>query len=398
MASMLMQQRKVALQIIEDALKELDSPKGSLLSAVQKLHRAAIIIEDKDIEIWCAIQLGDVTYTEPLNNFITYYLENKDTEKKEFQKGVNAHIQELKKLELKPDIHFTTEELNIKADKHGGGYSSIGFITERYLDLVRLKKGNDNTYYKHNLDNHINYIKKKTHSTAVKLYKNLKFSGTVTNCFDLLREAVEDKLLDLNPAIAEQLMLAFNSVSSGKSEEWSQALATCRRLLESLADELYPASDQKYNGRSVGQTQYVNRLWAFMDLSIQSSSNKELAKAHVDFLGSWLEKLNKITNKGVHADLERLEATKSIFHTYLLVADILEYVKDTPSLASKPDINTASLDELEALLNISRSIAKEMIKVRVRDGRLDLENIAAIQGIGKKTLATAKEVFGLADS
>lgn len=392
-----MQHKKIALKIIEETLNELDSPKGSLLSALQKLHRASSIIENQDIEKWCAIQLGDATYTYPLSKLVELINNTSDTDSPEYLTKRNKILDNLEEIGLKPDIHYRTEELAIKANKSGGTYKSIGFIIEKYQDLIRLKKGNDGTYYKLNLSNHINYIKNKTHQFSTQLYKELKFSGTVSNCFDILKEAVEDKLLDLNPSIAEQLMLTFNSIS-GKSEEWSQALTTCRRLLESLADELYPASDQKHNGRPVGQTQYVNRLWAFMDVSIQSSSNKDLAKAHVDFLGSWLEKLNKITNKGVHSDLEKLEATKAIFHTYLLIADILEYIIPSTASQEKVDINTASLDELEALLDISRKIAKEMIKTRVRDGHLDLENIAAIQGVGKKTLTTIKEVFGLGET
>ncbi|EKJ9420706.1 helix-hairpin-helix domain-containing protein, partial [Salmonella enterica] len=58
-----MPHKKVALQLIEETLKELESQKGSLLSAIQKLQRAADIINDNDKKIWCAIQLGDEKYT-----------------------------------------------------------------------------------------------------------------------------------------------------------------------------------------------------------------------------------------------------------------------------------------------------------------------------------------------
>ncbi|EFC2220066.1 helix-hairpin-helix domain-containing protein, partial [Escherichia coli] len=54
-----MPHKKVALQLIEETLKELESPKGSLLSAIQKLQRTSDIINDDDKKIWCAIQLGD---------------------------------------------------------------------------------------------------------------------------------------------------------------------------------------------------------------------------------------------------------------------------------------------------------------------------------------------------
>ncbi|WP_169759212.1 ComEA family DNA-binding protein, partial [Escherichia coli] len=104
-------------------------------------------------------------------------------------------------------------------------------------------------------------------------------------------------------------------------------------------------------------------------------------------------KVNKLTNKGVHAELDRIEAVKSVFHTYLVVADLLEYMSNTKTSVSKPDINKATLDELEALLNINRTIAKEIVKARVREGKLDLDILKNIKGIGAKTLSNIQEVF-----
>lgn len=388
-----MQEKKVALQVIEESLKELESPKGSILSAVQKLQRSASIVGDEQKRLWCSIQLGDSTYVQPLKEFTEFLVEHKDTSTSDYKEGISKHIKILKKLGLTHEIHFTNEEMNIKLDASGGGYANIGFVEERYADLVRLRKGNDGTYYKNHLNNHLNFVKKKAHELASDLYRQLKFSGTVSNCFDLLRDAVDDKLLDLNPVISEQLMLAFKSVSSNKEEEWSQALTTCRRLMEALADELYPATNGNGNGRALGKTQYVNRIWAFMDASIESKSNKDLAKAHVDFLGSWLEKINKLSNKGVHAELGQLEATKAVFHTYLMIADILEYMEEKPGSAGKPDINLATIDEIEALLGVNRNVAKEIFKYRVKEGALDCESLSKIAGVGPKTIQKAKQEF-----
>ncbi|WP_444927176.1 hypothetical protein ACJJI4_04190 [Microbulbifer sp. TRSA002] len=388
-----MPQKKIALQLVDESLKELESAKGSVLSAIQKLQRASDIVDDVDKNIWCSIQLGDPQYTEPLKKLLDFLIEHTDPEEREYQEGLKKYEKALSEIGLNHNIHYSSEELNVKATNSGGGYLNIGFIEERYADLVRTKRGNDGTYYKINLNEHINYVKKKAHELASQLFSQLKFSGTVSNSFDLLKNAVDDRLLDLNPMIAEQLMLAFKSVSSDKEEEWSQSLTTCRRLLEGLADELYPPSKEKFNGRPVGQAQYVNRLWAFMDNSIQSDSNKNLAKSHIDFLGSWLEKVNKLANKGVHAELEQLEAVKSVFHTYLVVADILNYLEGSGTGSSKPSITSASLDELEALLNISRNTAKEIVKTRVNEGGIDLELLAGIKGVGAKTVERAKEAF-----
>ncbi|MDC4898125.1 helix-hairpin-helix domain-containing protein, partial [Acinetobacter baumannii] len=168
----------------------------------------------------------------------------------------------------------------------------------------------------------------------------------------------------------------------------------CRRLLESLADKLYPASELVIGKRTFKQSQFVNRLWQFMNDSIESDSNRDLAQAHVNFLGSWLEKTNKLTNKGVHDDVSQLEATKALFHLYLMLADLLDYLDPSAtSQTTKPNFATATLDELEAFLNVRREIAKEIFKARVKNEGLTLEQLAEVKGVSSKTIATAKEVF-----
>jgi DNA uptake protein ComE-like DNA-binding protein len=281
-----------------------------------------------------------------------------------------------------------------KSIKATGGYHSVEFIEERYAFITKLKQFTDHVYNLTDLKRHLQYIRKKALDYLTELDTKLRFSGTITSSFDILKNAVDDRLLDLDPEIAEQLMLAFKSVSSDSKEEWSQALATCRRLLESLADKLYPATEENIKGRTFKQNQYINRIWRFMDVSIESKSNKEMAKAHVDYLGSWLSADYSLACKGVHAEVNQLEATKAIFHIYLMLADLLDYLDPSAvSKNTKPHITEVSLDEIEALLNIRRDIAKAIVIARVNNKGLTLEQLSEVKGIGAKTLATAKEVF-----
>lgn len=395
-----MKKKKEALRLLEESLNELESQKGSILTAIQKISRSSLLLDNNDIFIWCEIQLGNKVYTVPLEEYVEFLIEiSGDTSIPKKEKAKN-HLKAREKLEnigLNHLLHYNSEEVNIKYKKSGGGYKNIGFIEEAYADLVRTKHGNGGGLYKNDLNEHISYVKKKAHNLASKLYNEIKFSDTVSNCFDVLKSEVDDRLLDLNPEIAEQMMLAFKAVSSNNKEEWSHALTSCRRLLEGLADELFPVSDAEVKGRILGQGQYVNRLWAFMDKAIKSDSNKELAKAHVDLLGSWMEKTNKLTNKGVHTSVTQIEATKTVFHTYLVIADILDYLNRDTSKDEKLDINTASLDELEVLLDVNRTVAKEIYKIRVQEGYIDIDLLSNIQGIGKKTLEKAKSVFVIND-
>ena len=391
-----MAERKAeALKIIEEGLKELESAKGSVTVGVQKLSRAAKLLNEDEIVAWSEIQLGSTRYVSALQDFS----EKIDEEYKKEEKPQNMDDPKFKKnLDKLKELSIPLSEIpelhRFKSIKATGGYHSVEFIEERYAFITKLKQFTDHVYNLTDLKRHLQYIRKKALDYLTELDTKLRFSGTITSSFDILKNAVDDRLLDLDPEVAEQLMLAFKSVSSDSKEEWSQALATCRRLLESLADKLYPATEENIKGRTFKQNQYINRIWRFMDVSIESKSNKEMAKAHVDYLGSWLSADYSLACKGVHAEVNQLEATKAIFHIYLMLADLLDYLDPSAvSKNTKPHITEVSLDEIEALLNIRRDIAKAIVIARVNNKGLTLEQLSEVKGIGAKTLATAKEVF-----
>jgi DNA uptake protein ComE-like DNA-binding protein len=387
-----------ALGLLTDVLREAESNKGSVCSVVQKLARAAEIVGDQDSYGWCCVQLGDDEYTSTLKKIVGIMMAaNNDKSQKEAVNEVAKLMPDLEKKGLKKETIICIEELNIKHNEGGGGYSNIGFVEDRYADLIRQKRGNDGTYYKANLNHYLSYVRKAAHKRATRLYSQLAYSDVPESAFDLLKRAIDDRLLDLSPKLAERLMAIFKAITSNKAEEWSQALTSCRRIIEGLADTLLPAKAGQIKGRALGQEQYINRLWAYMDTAIESETNKDLAKAHVDYLGSYLEKANKLGSKGVHADLKRIEAVKAVFHTYLVVADILDYVqKPHAGTKTAKNIHTASLDELESFLGISRQAAKEIVKLRVEKTTMSPEDLEKIKGIGAATISKAKEIFSFA--
>ncbi|MBL4937643.1 hypothetical protein JK636_18160 [Clostridium sp. YIM B02515] len=383
-----------AIEILKKSIEELESSKGSVLSGVQKLSRAAQILSNEKVVIWCEIQLGNSKYTEVLEKYLDTLIAINKKKSEATEKSCKEAEDNLIELGLIKAEHYSLDELNAKAAKSGGGYINIGFVEEKYADLVRRKTGNDGTYYKSNLNNHLNYVRKAAHNRATLLYNSLAFSDDLQTSFDILKNQIDDKLLDLNPELAEKLMIAFKGVANNNSEEWSQSLTTCRRFIENLADFLYPPREVQKNDRQLGQQQYINRIWAFMDEAIKSESNRELAKSHVDFLGAYLQKIHKLSNKGVHASLSRVEAIKTVFHTYLMVADILEYLDE--DMINKDDvlnIHVASLDELQSFLDISKNAAKEIVKLRVQKGKLDPSDLLTIRGISTKTVSKAEEMF-----
>jgi DNA uptake protein ComE-like DNA-binding protein len=377
--------KEKGIELIEEILSDIENPKVSLLNCINKLNRASILLDERDILIWTEIQLGNTIYTLPLTEWIDTYVTNEKKKTKGTEKELENLKSKLKDLGVELGLTIGAEELSAKATKSGGGFKNIGFIEERHADIAKFKKGNDGTYYQSNLLNTLTLTKSLIFKKASSLHSKYAFEALPQTNFEFLKNNVEDVLFDLNPELAEMLMLAFKAVSSDNEEEWSQALTTCRRFLEQLADKLYPPIEQLMLGRKLNQENYINRIWAFMDKSILSQSNKELAKIHVDLLGNYLQSSFKLTNKGVHAKITRTEAVKTVFHIYLACVDLLGYL-DKQKLNIKPSLQEATMDEIEAFGEVSRNIAKEIIKCRAKNGKLTEKTLSQIPGVGEKTI------------
>lgn len=201
-----------ALKIIEDGLQQLESTKGSVAIAVQKLSRAANLLDEKDIYIWAEYHLANPKYTKPVQNLLDalnaeYKKENED--ERNYDEVIKLR-DGLSDFGLDYEMHVAPS-IDMKGSKASGGLYSVDFIEENYNHLLKCKKGNDGELYQKNLKRLLDYIKKTAHYYLSELHNKLKFSGTITSSFDILKNAVDDRLLDLDPEIAEQLMLAFKA-------------------------------------------------------------------------------------------------------------------------------------------------------------------------------------------
>ncbi|GAB1856294.1 hypothetical protein MHTCC0001_11290 [Flavobacteriaceae bacterium MHTCC 0001] len=375
------------ISLLDEVIDNLENPKFSLFSCVQKLNRIGKLLNEEKLVIWTEIQLGNTDYTTSIQKWIKSYIKNDEEGSNESEKEHKEITEELEKLGITLlGSVISSEELSAKANEAGGGFSNIGFIEEKYNDFIKTKRGNDNTYYKTNLNATLSIVKASAYKKASFYHKKYAYEHLPESNFEVLKNNVEDVLFDIDPELAEQLLLAFKSVSSTNEEEWSHGLTSCRRFFEKLADNLYPATNKKINGRSLSKENYINRIWAYMDENIESKSNKDLAKKHVDLLGAYLQSTYKLSNKGVHSNLTRIEAIKTVMHIYLVCADLLEYLDKEKFIEKKPTIYSATLDEIEIVGGVSRKIGKEIIKLRVKKTKLTEDDLKQIPGLGIKTL------------
>ncbi|MDC7789561.1 hypothetical protein PQJ75_23655, partial [Rhodoplanes sp. TEM] len=102
---------------------------------------------------------------------------------------------------------------------------------------------------------------------------------------------VDNFIRSYAPKAAEQLVSMSERMSEGSLESYSQALTTCRRLLLTVADAIFPARSEPYidggkKKRDVGPENYKNRLMAYLEVKRLSSGTEELIRSDLEHLAA----------------------------------------------------------------------------------------------------------------
>lgn len=156
----------------------------------------------------------------------------------------------------------------------------------------------------------------------------LTFGEATAETFDRLRAYVDKQLTMISPPALDQFQAAYRRLNDGGNEDRAHALTSCRRVLKTIADELYPSSSEPVTGtdgkaRVLGDDKFVNRIIQFVTEKIGKHENGAAVQAALEDVGARLIALNDLASKGVHAEVTTYEVDTCVVQTYLVVADVL---------------------------------------------------------------------------
>jgi len=136
-------------------------------------------------------------------------------------------------------------------------------------------------------------------------------------------ESVITRVADIAPKIPDMLYSALSRFETAATEEdYAQLAATCRRVLKKLADALYPPRSEKVNGRSVTEDKYINRLRAYLKQR-RTETDSQVVFSELEDIGNRITRLHDLASKGVHAEIDPLEARRVLLRTVMLLDDFL---------------------------------------------------------------------------
>lgn len=191
------------------------------------------------------------------------------------------------------------------------------------------------------LTNILSQIRQAVHDYLVATEAELDAGRDESSFFDQVYTRINSLLNRYAPEAAKNFVAAQQRVLEGGDEDISHALTSCRRMIKSLADALYPATNAEVEGldgitRKMSDDAYKNRLLQYVREQVGRHKNGAILQAIINDLGQRLNALDALASKGVHATTTIAEAHTCIVQTYLVAGDLLSIAEGT-SIHLKPD-------------------------------------------------------------
>ena len=188
------------------------------------------------------------------------------------------------------------------------------------------------------------------YSYASRKYYELNFGGYANDAFGRIRSSVDSLIGKVIPESVRKFTAIYDNLKSDNPEDWANAVHGCRRVLQDLADAVFPAQVEpryvEFDGETkpikLGNDQYINRLIAWIEDSSKSERFNELVGSELQYIGNRLDALFKASQKGSHAAVSKEEADRYVVYTYLTVGDILSL--RTPLPVAEESYNEETVD------------------------------------------------------
>ena len=185
------------------------------------------------------------------------------------------------------------------------------------------------------------------HFTRVEDFKNI-FSKINKLDEDVISNIVFF-LEELHPRLFDAFASATRTLERAETEEdFAQVALSGRRLMEQVADYLFPPRLEKYNNRDVGKNKFKNRIWAYIEDTIKECNIED--KNQLNKLGKEADNLLESFNKGLHSNINKVTIEELFTKFILWMCELIELSPKSikrPYLAYEDKLNDYVQDFLK---------------------------------------------------
>jgi hypothetical protein len=325
MSARIEEARKVALALLDD-LEGGSAPVDAILMRAMRLAR---LMRDTDAQLWLGYEIRGYP---PSETFVFSTLGS--CEKYAVAGGrINPETNTYYPKSL-PEIEAiaSSQEATLRSfEKVGGGSPTmenylVKRATEEFINgQLKLQKNYREAY--NSSKGIIASMRSAIHGYVTDTYLAIELGDVAQDIFETARRDVDTFVRAHCPKAAEQLVAINERMADHSAESRTAALTTCRRLLMTVADSLFPAregdwADSTGKARKVGEEQYKNRLLAYLEDKARSRGSQEVIVSGLEHLAARLDAIYEKTCKGVHVDVSEQEARLAVIHTYLFIGEV----------------------------------------------------------------------------
>lgn len=322
-----------ALELSENILRGVELSQIPLTNAALMAARLARLLNDFEHQKLFEFEAGGYPTTPtgvPAEAFQMARKSGRVFQKKD-KDGVIGEYATLESIE-QLETAVESAKLGLDAARDAG-------ISVSSANPMQVVNTHGNSFERQRLHNELKDAVKKLGSRRSFLYSyvvtrnlELKFSAVAGDAFSRIRERVDGQIGLIVPSATQKFTAIYENLQSDNQEDWSNAVHSCRRVLQDLADAVFPPTTPRQKERGgkavsigLGPDNYINRLITFAEDRSDSGRYAEIVGSQLAFLGDRLDALFQAAQKGSHSVITtREEADRCVVYTYMVVGDLLQ--------------------------------------------------------------------------
>ena len=176
-------------------------------------------------------------------------------------------------------------------------------------------------------------IRNRVNDFLDKVILELEFGEIPEQIFEILRNEVDSKMIKICPNAIDKLIYVYQNLKNENehTELYSNVASSCRRVIKDVADVIFPPKKEPViiSGKEVkvDEDHFINRIHQGLKEKINSETTNDFNKYMFDYVIKFLRSIQMYSSKGDHSNFSKLDATRCVIYTYLLLGDILHYYK-----------------------------------------------------------------------
>lgn len=295
------------LNLAEEIINDIESNRVSAEALVLKANRLGNLAGSEKIQKWLEYEKYGYNSTDPVS------LEYLNITYRIVKSPANTYYGSLATQEKSVEaykIRLDQLKHNPEPQRAVPGFPNI--------QAIRLDKTIVDLLNQHQLI--ITKVKALIHNFSSTIYYKGLFSGITENIFGDFKTEVDKLLAQSCGSVLAKVPSIYKRLNEGDLEAVSQALTSCRRIIDSFADAIYPPTNTPINidGNLVKLTaqHHQNRINAYVRERLLSDSRRTKLRQS-------LKNLYERVSAGVHSDVTLAEARSLFLETYLLLGEII---------------------------------------------------------------------------